>query len=154
MSKDESMQKYLSNHHETLRQVTGFMHEVVTLVGGDITLSQVLILIEVGRANSAGHPIEMKELEGLLGVASSSTFSRHVGTLLEYRSEDVPGLGLLEQKENRKDRRKKQLVLTDKGIKVLNSLSSYVVTVVRDAWKKTPEPKKKTKTKRSQPGEK
>lgn len=130
------MSKFLGNHHETLRQVTGFMHEVVGLVGGDISLSQLLILIEVGRANSAGHPIDMKELEVLIGANSASTFSRHVGMLLEWRSEDVLGLGLLVQRENRTDRRKKQLLLTDRGIKVLDSLSNYVMESI-NAHRKT-----------------
>ncbi len=128
---DDSMRKFLGNHHETLRQVTGFMHEVVSLVGGEITLSQLLIVIEVGRANSAGHPIDMKELEVLIGANSASTFSRHVGMLLEYRKEDEPGLGLLVQRENRKDRRRKQLLLTDHGIKVLENLSDYVKDSIR-----------------------
>lgn len=120
------MERYLGDHHEFLRPTSERLHEVMRLLGGDLTLSQVTIIIDVARANAAGHPIDMKELEVSMGTSSGSTFSRHVASLLDYKSDGVPGLGLIEQRENPKDRRRKQLFLTSKGLKFRNQITDYI----------------------------
>ncbi len=123
---DDNMKHLLGTHHETLKHVTGFMHEVIRTIGSDISVSQLLIFTEVARANAAGHAIDMKELQILIGMTSASTFSRQVAALLEFQRDGVEGLGLLRQYQNPKDRRKKQLLLTDKGIKVREVLATYI----------------------------
>ena len=122
----EKMKPLLGDHHETLRHVTGLMHEVIRAIGGDISVSQLLIFMEVARSNAAGHAIDMKELQILIGITSGSTFSRQVAALLEYQKEGVQGLGLLEQIENPRDRRRKQLLLTDKGANVREVLAAFI----------------------------
>lgn len=123
---NDNMRHLLGEHHESLRHVTGYMHEVIRTIGGEISVSQLLIFMEVSRANAAGHAIDMKELQLLIGSSSGSTFSRQVAALLDFQKGSVPGLGLLEQRENPKDRRRKQLVLTDKGVRVREVFSSYI----------------------------
>lgn len=127
MSKKGNMDRYLGDHHEFLRPTSERLLEVMRLLGGDITVSQLTIVIEVSRANAAGHPIDMKELEVSMGVSSGSTFSRHVASLLDQKSDGVPGLGLIEQRENPKDRRRKQLFLTTKGLRFRQQITDFIV---------------------------
>lgn len=122
----DNMRKYLGDHHNTLRLVTGYLHEAIRATGGDLSVSQLLIFMEVARANATGHPIDMKELQILIGASSGSQFSRHVAAMLDQQREGVPGLGLLEQRENPKDRRRKQLLLTDKGRNVREVFARYI----------------------------
>ncbi len=122
------MKLLISDHHESLRHVTGCIHEIARMLGLELSVSQTLMFLEVARSNAAGHAIDMKELQILIGLTSASTFSRQIAALLEYQRPGVPGLGLLEQQENPMDRRRKQLLLTRKGIKVRNELAQFVET--------------------------
>lgn len=84
-----SIEHLVGPHHETLRHVTGFIHEVIRAIGNDVSVSRLLTFKEVARANAAGHTIEMKELQILIGIASASTFSRQVAALLSFQREGV-----------------------------------------------------------------
>jgi DNA-binding MarR family transcriptional regulator len=95
------------------------LHTLRTELDGELTLNQVVALVEVAVATEKGEPLEMLELQTRMHLPSA-TISRITSAFSELHwLKDRPGLDLIEQRLDMQDRRRKSLKLTSKGSKLM-----------------------------------
>lgn len=88
---------------------------------GDISLHQIKTLLYAALRDSQDDPAESREIAKHLGL-STSGISRSISSLGAYGRGKRPGLDLLQAKEDLNDRRRKPVMLTRKGRKVINAI--------------------------------
>lgn len=87
----------------------------------DISLHQIKVLLYVALRDAQDNPADSREVAKELGLSTSGV-SRAVASLGEYGRGARAGLGLIEAKPDITDRRRKPVMLSRKGLKVVGNI--------------------------------
>lgn len=104
----------------TLRKLYSALGEL-SRVDNAMPFHQVMVLLLIALHDNEGG-IEMRDISASLKMSSSSA-SRNVAALGEWHRLQRPGLGLVETTTDYEDRRRKPVVLTTKGRKLLDTVT-------------------------------
>lgn len=88
-------------------------------------LHNVQAFLEVAVSSAEGNALEVKEIQQRLGMTSSA-LSRALGAIGEWSYTHKPGLDLVKAKMDYTDRRRKPMVLTDRGEKLAQRCAKTV----------------------------
>ncbi|WP_295797092.1 MarR family winged helix-turn-helix transcriptional regulator [uncultured Microbulbifer sp.] len=100
--------------------------QLMTTVGketghSDITLHQIKVLLFVALRDAQDDPADSREISGALQLSTSGV-SRALASLGDYGRGGRGGLGLIELRVDPNDRRRKPVMLSRKGLKVMAAI--------------------------------
>lgn len=88
-----------------------------------VSVRQLLAFLIVANANAMGRSITLGEVRELAGDAMGQSIERTINNFFPPTKRDPEQLGWIEQVMDDDDRRRKYLVLTQEGRRVMNELS-------------------------------
>lgn len=94
-----------------------------------MSIRQVLAFTIVAYANAMGRRITLSEVRELAGDALGQGIERSIAGFFAPTKREPDALGWLEQEPDEDDRRKKYLVLTERGRYVVNEITRALTSV-------------------------
>jgi DNA-binding MarR family transcriptional regulator len=99
-----------------------WLNDIGELFGtSELNLHTVAIFLRIAHADRLGQPLESHELARITSK-STSTVSRNVGLLGDWRRQNQHGMGLITAQPDNVDRRRKPIRLTSKGKQLLRMI--------------------------------
>lgn len=129
----KSMSDPLNEYKHAVRTVRFLVDVLARELAPEMSLNQLRVLTEVMHRSTTGVRADMSDVGTALGLGRS-TLSRLVATLTADGYGDRPGMGLLRRVEYVRDRRRKTLVLTERGREVCELLGVAVRRAAMDSY--------------------
>lgn len=114
-----------SNMITTMARMQDVLQLLCDSMEREAPLHNALVFLTIAEAHAKGGTIEIKEIQKLTGLTSSAT-SRAVGALGEWSYKKRPGLDLIKSRPDYEDRRRKPMVLTEKGEELAKKVTALL----------------------------
>lgn len=123
-SQSTSSAKLLPGSAAAFENLTETIFVFSSLVPARTSIRQVMAFAIIAQKNAMGSAVSLTDVREIAGEALGQSIERTIQQFFAPTVRDPDALGWLEQEEDPYDRRKKYLKLTDKGVEVVNAITT------------------------------